>query len=157
MLFILTKTGPWKIPGDLCRVLGNSSYCSTSEISRKGSWHQESLLTDYFFGLKYGERRRKEWFCFGVQALHPCVVTPTTCCLSSPASADINRNREWKGRFFENKRGNEEGRIELLRSYVSFLGTGYFIAKGGTAPAKEIMRAYRWILDGLFVNNFFMW
>lgn len=62
MLFILTKTGPWKIPGDLWRVLGNSSYCSTSEISRKGSQHQGRLLWDDFFRLSCGERRRENSF-----------------------------------------------------------------------------------------------
>lgn len=118
---------------------------------------RESALRWFLWIEPWGEKKEGKWFCFGVWALHPCILTPTSCCLSSPASADINTSREWKGWFFKNKRANEEGRIELHGSYVSFLGTSYFIVKGGTTPAKEMMRACHWISYGLFVNNFLTW
>jgi len=40
--------------------------------------------------------------------------------------------------IFKNKRANEEGRIEMHSSHISFLGTSYFIVKRGTTPAKKI-------------------
>lgn len=61
MLSILIKTGPRKISEDLWRVLGkNGFHCSLLEISREGSLHQGRLLSDDFFELNHGQRRRKK-------------------------------------------------------------------------------------------------
>lgn len=143
MLFILTKNGLWKIPGDLWRVLGNGSYCSILEISRKGSWHQGRLLWDDFFGLNHGERRRREnGFVSECELSIPAYWHPPPVAYPAPVQLmSIQTENGRDGVFFKNKRANEEGRTELHSSYVSFLGTSYFIVKWDTTPAKEIMRA----------------
>lgn len=101
MLSILTKTGPWKIPGDLWRVLRKSGfYCSILEISRKGSLHKGRLLSDDFFELNRGQRRRRKNGFVSECELSipefwhpPCVAYPGPLQISIQAG---NKRENWK-------------------------------------------------------------
>lgn len=163
MLSILTKTGPWKIPGVLWRVLRKSGfYCSILEISRKGSLHKGRLLSDDFFELNRGQRRRRKNGFVSECELSipefwhpPCVAYPGPLQISIQAG---NKRENWKNHHHKQKKSaSGESRIEPYSSYLSFLGMSYFIANGGTTLTKEVMSAQHWILRGLFVNKFLTW
>lgn len=163
MLSILTKTGPWKIPGVLWRVLRKSGfYCSILEISRKGSLHKGRLLSDDFFELNRGQRRRRKKVLFR-NVSSPSLSFDTHLVLLIQAHFRYQYKQGIKGKIEKNhhhkqkKSASGESRIELYSSYLSFLGMSYFIANGGTTLAKEVMSAQHWILRGLFVNKFLTW
>lgn len=162
MLSILTKTGPWKIPGVLWRVLRKSGfYCSILEISRKGSLHKGRLLSDDFFELNRGQRRRrKNGFVLECELSipefwhPPCVAYPGPLQISIQAG---NKRENWKKPPPQTKKECQRGKQNRAVQLLSFLGMSYFIANGGTTLAKEVMSAQHWILRGLFVNKFLTW
>lgn len=123
MLSILTKTGPWKIPGDLWRVLRKSGfYCSILEISRKGSLHKGRLLSDDFFELNRGQRRRRKKVLFR-NVSSPSLSFDTHLVLLIQAHFRYQYKQGIKGKIEKNhhhkqkKSAKGESRIELYSSY----------------------------------------